>query len=477
MLLNQYMANKKMKVALIKPPRTYADYNKVPAFGIGYISACLKQRGIDCKIFDAHFNDWSQKETIVSVLEYRPDILGFTAMTHEIVQASQMASRLKEQLNAPTIVGGCHVTALHKRTLKEFFVFDYAVYGEGEKTMPDLIEFLQQGGTSPASDIPGVVFRDAQGNIYVNQPRQVLTPAELDRLPYPDFKDYYSEPQALTGKNVYYSIFTSRGCPYNCAFCMQVLGRKARRRSAENVVQEIEYAISHYGAHTFDFSDDIFLFDSRETRELLQLMIDTSLPERIRWSALVRANFVTRELLNLAKKAGCYRLEMGVESGDNEILKAIKKGITVEQVKNAVKIIKDSGISLGTYFILGHPNETTETLKKTVQLAVKLNTDSIAVGLMVPYPGTRIYEMAQQGEGGYRLVSEDWSEYDKYGGKALEVGELTFKELSSWQRKAFIYFYLKNFRLLDILRFIVQYRRGIFFMIKKFVTRWGEREA
>jgi radical SAM superfamily enzyme YgiQ (UPF0313 family) len=143
----------------------------------------------------------------------------------------------------------------------------------------------------------------------------------------------------------------------------------------------------------------------------------------------------------------------------------------VEQVKNAVKIIKGSGISLGTYFILGHPNETIETLKKTVHLAGELNTDSIAVGLMVPYPGTRIYEMAKRGEGGYRLVSEDWSEYDKYGGKALEVGKLTFEELGSWQRKTFIYFYLKNFRLLDILRFIVQYRRGISFMIKKFFTR------
>ena len=464
------MANK-IKVALIKPPRTYADYNRVPALGIGYISACLKQKGVDCKIFDAHFNDWSQKETIVRVLEYHPDVVGFTAMTHEIVQAAKMASQLKERLNTPAIVGGCHTTALPERTLKEFSVFDYGVYGEGEKTMPELVEFLQHGGTSPVSDIPGVVFRDAQGNIHVNRPREVLTPAELDRLPYPDLKDYYSGPQALAGKNACYSVFTSRGCPYNCVFCMQVLGRKIRRRSKENVIQEIEYAISHYDAHTFDFSDDIFLFNNRETRQLLQLMIDNSLPERMRWVALVRADLVNQELIDLAKRAGCYRLEMGVESGDNAILKAINKGITVEQVKNAVKIIKGSGISLGTYFILGHPNETIETLKKTVHLAGELNTDSIAVGLMVPYPGTRIYEMAKRGKGSYRLVSEDWSEYDKYGGKALEVGKLTFEELSSWQRKTFIYFYLKNFRLLDILRFIVQYRRGISFMIKKFFTR------
>jgi radical SAM superfamily enzyme YgiQ (UPF0313 family) len=206
---------------------------------------------------------------------------------------------------------------------------------------------------------------------------------------------------------------------------MQVLGKKIRRRSPESIFQEIEYAISHYGAHTFDFSDDIFLFDNRETREILRSMIEKGLPKRIHWSALIRANLVKPDLINLAKEAGCFRLEMGVESGDNEILKAINKGITVEQVREAVKIIKQSGLRLGTYYILGHPNETRETIKKTIRLATQLNTDTIAVGLMVPYPGTKIYEMAQRGEGGYRLLSTDWAEYDKYGGRALEVGGLT----------------------------------------------------
>lgn len=168
-------------------------------------------------------------------------------------------------------------------------------------------------------------------------------------------------------------------------------------------------------------------------------------------------------------------MEIGVESGDNEILKAINKGITVEQVRNAVKIIKDSGILVGTYFILGHPNETLETIKKTINLAAELNTHTIAVGLMVPYPGTKIYDMAQRGEGGYRLLTEDWSQYDKYGGRVLEVGELTFKQLSYWQAWAMIYFYLKNFRFLDLAKFFIKYRRGIVFMFEKSVARLRKR--
>jgi len=169
----------------------------------------------------------------------------------------------------------------------------------------------------------------------------------------------------------------------------------------------------------------------------------------------------------MPKKAGCCRLEMGVESGDNEILRAISKGITVEQVKRAVGIIKKAGIPLGTYYILGHPNETKQTLRKTVDLAAELNTDTIAVGLMVPYPGTMIYDMAVRGEGGYRLLAQDWSEYDKYCSKALEIEGLPHEELVKWQRRALIKLYLRNFRFLDGLKFFWQRKNAFVFVFKK----------
>jgi radical SAM superfamily enzyme YgiQ (UPF0313 family) len=229
----------------------------------------------------------------------------------------------------------------------------------------------------------------------------------------------------------------------------------------------MEQAMSRYAARTFDFYDDILLYDSPDTRNLLELMISKGFPERIRWCGVTRANLVKSDLMALAKKAGCFRLGLGVESGDDQILKTIGKGITVDQVRRAVKIIKEAGIAVDTYFILGHPNETEETVKKTIDLAVELNTDTIAVGLMVPYPGTRVFEMALRGEGGYHLISEDWSQYDKYGGKALELEGLPYDELVRWQRRALVDLYLKNFRPLDFLRYMWRRRSALLFFLRR----------
>jgi radical SAM superfamily enzyme YgiQ (UPF0313 family) len=233
----------------------------------------------------------------------------------------------------------------------------------------------------------------------------------------------------------------------------------------ENILAEIEHAVATYGAHTIDFADEVFLFDSPHTRGLLGAMIEQGLSRRITWTGLTRANFVKPDLIELAKRAGCKRLEMGVESGDDAILKGINKGITIAQVREAVRVIK--GIPLGTYFILGHPNETKETLRRTVRLAAELNTNEIAVGLMVPYPGTRVYEMAVRGEGGYRLLSEDWAEYDKYGGKALELAGVPYDYLAKLQKRAILWFYLRNLRLMDLMRFIWEKRHALYHLVKR----------
>ncbi len=463
-----------MKIALIKPPATYANWYRQPALGIAYICACLRAEGYDCKVFDGYFHSFSLDEIVEHVTEYNPDIVGITAMTHEIQQAATITSQINERITVPFVIGGCHVTALPERTLSEFPVFEYGICGEGEDTFVELVRHIEGTTSTGVRNILGLVFRE-NSDVITNEARPFSTEEELNSLPYPAIDNYYEKSKkTLANQNSYYVMFTSRGCPYKCAFCMQVMGRKVRRRSTQSIIDEMNYAIENYGAHTFNFADEIFLFDNKNTRDLMGLFIKHNLHKKIKWSALTRANFVTPELIALAKKAGCIRLEMGVESGDDQILCKIDKSITVEQVKKAVKIIKDAGIPLGTYYIFGHPNETVKTLRKTAELAINLNTDSIAVGLMVPYPGTRIWDLALQGKNGYHLLSQNWSEYDKYGGKVLEIDGLPYAELVRWQKRTLLNLYLKNFRFIDCFKFFWKRRRYIYFVIKQKITSIGK---
>lgn len=457
-----------MKMALVKPPATYADWYRRPVLGISYISSYLEANGKENKIFDSYYHSWSFEELCQKVIEYRPDIIGISSMTHEIALAAKIAGKIKQALDIPVIVGGSHATAMTEETLREFPHFDYLVYGEGERTTLELINSLSDDRNNITA-IKGICYRNDK-QIVNNGPRKFLTAEELDQLPYPAYYQYFVGKE-LADKGRYYTMFTTRGCPYGCVFCMQVLGRKVRRRSSKSVIAEIEYAQEKYGAYDFDFADEIFLFDCKETREILNTFCERKLFEGKKWSGLTRANFVDEELIALAKKAGCAHLEMGVESGDDEILKFIGKGITVQQVRKAVKIIKSAGISLCTYFILGHPQETRDSLKKTIDLAVELNSTSIAVGLMVPYPGTKVYEYAQNCEYGYKLISKDWSQYDKYGGRALELKDLPYEELLKWQKKAYVYFYIKNFRLKDAVKFIWTRKRALWFFLRKKLTK------
>lgn len=305
--------------------------------------------------------------------------------------------------------------------------------------------------------IEGIAWR-SRDKIKTNQPRKLIH--NLDSLPLPNYDHIKRRIET-------YPIFSSRGCPHNCIFCCRVLGNRIRVRSPKNVIDEIKHAISKFRPKLIDFADEIFTFPKERASAICDLMISEGLNKVIKWTAQSRVTGVDQELFDKMKEAGCVNVDFGVESGNPEVLRTIKKGITITDAWNAIKSAKKAGLKTGSYFIIGHPFETVQTIGDTIKLATKLNTDTVSFGIMVPYPGTEVYEMAVKGEGNYKLISKDWKDYDKQIGNALELDDLNRRELERWQRKAYTAFYVHNLRFLSMIRLIISQRKLLWKMLTK----------
>ncbi len=452
---------KGVRVALIRvrPPRIIESWDvaSYPHPGLAYIAAYLRSKGIDCKVYDAKFDPdlFDFDDLKRRLLEDEPDIIGFTAMTHEIDYTAEAAVEIKKiSPESVIVIGGVHVTALPRETLLNYPVFDIAVFGEGEHTAYELAKAFEQGLGLEA--IAGIVFRRGD-DLQVNESREWIR--NLDELPFPAWDLF---PRAKE-----YPVLTSRGCPFQCVFCMRVLGNKLRKRSAESVVEEIERMVRDFDSRRILFRDQTFGIDRKHLQELLDLLIAKGLHRKIKWMAQTRVDLVDYEILLRMKEAGCDQIDFGVESGNPDILKIIRKGITPEVAVNAVALAKKVGLECNSFFIIGHPFETFQTVQDTVNLAIKLNTTNVAFGIMVPYPGTEVYQMAKKGVGGYRLISKDWRDFNKTIGDALDLRQLDRKTLERLQLLAYFKFYLFNFRIMDLMKLFVGQRKVLIEYVKK----------
>ncbi|MGD2279307.1 MAG: radical SAM protein, partial [Candidatus Omnitrophota bacterium] len=277
---------------------------------------------------------------------------------------------------------------------------------------------------------------------------------DLDNLPFPGWKHFKNAKD--------YMIITSRGCPYDCVFCMQASGKKVRKRSSGKVIEEIENVLKERKPERFLFYDETFTLDKRKVHELCDLLIKKGLNKKIKWSVTTRVDAVDRDILGKMKQAGCDHIEFGVESGNEEMLKRIKKGITKQQAEKAVSLAKEMGFHTEGAFILGHPHENMKTALETIDFAAKLNPDIVQLGIMVPYPGTEVREMALRREGGYKMLSTDWSEYNKQLGNALELDELSRPDLEKLQLAGYLRLFIYNRRYLDLFKFALGFWREMF---------------
>lgn len=448
------------QVILINPPplslREKHDALNHPHLGLAYLAAYLRQNDFSCKPIDAKFERIDAEKLIQVIKEYKPILVGITAMTHEIGQAAKVAKMAKEVLPAAKIVlGGAHATALPKETLQQFPAFDMIVVGEGEITLLELIKTLTQGGD--LSNVAGLAFCSSSGEIILNGPRQFIE--NLDSIPFPAWDLF---PPSKT-----HTLITSRGCFGRCKFCMRVSGNKIRKRNTEKILEEFNMDIEKYGADQILVEDESFGADKNQAYPFLDALAKSGVSKKVKWVTQTRVDLVDEEFFKKLKAAGCVMVSFGVESGNEKILKEIGKGITLERARQSIALAKKVGLKTGSYFIIGHPGETKETAWDTIKFAAKINTHFVAFGIMVPYPGTEIYEMAKRGEGGYRIISSDWADFNKTIGSSLELETLSRKDLEKLQLMAYFIFYLKNLRFFDFFKLLIGERKVAFSVIKK----------
>jgi anaerobic magnesium-protoporphyrin IX monomethyl ester cyclase len=440
-----------MKVLLINPREKGNINTRLPEslnraqgayqpLGISYIAAVLEEDGFTVEILDLQAEDLTVDEARASISASKPDVVGITAMTSTL-QGALEAARLAKEAGAVVVLGGPQMAAYPKETLSYDYV-DYGVIGEGEYVMRDLVRAIKAG---KKPDMPGVVWKSADGVVGGEGFGLV---EDLDALPVParhllDMGKYHC---AITERK-FTTIISSRGCPYNCGFCFkQPCDRFPRYRSPAKVVDEMEECAKMYGTRWFMFYDDTIGVRREHIEGICNEIIKRRLD--VVWESPMRVNNVDERLLTLMRRAGCVRLRYGVESADEGILRLMRKGITVSQVRSVFEQTRKAGIETFGYFIIGYAHETVETIRKTIDLAKELDPDWVMFTVATPYPQTHLNDLAVE-EG---LIGGDYWRLFTLGGQTSRIPYFV-KDSDKWVKKAYREFYLRpRFILRKIMR-------------------------
>jgi len=423
--------------------------NTEPSFALVLLGAVARRAGHQVQCVEASAFNLTTAETLRRILAFGPDIVGITATTVGIHAAGELAASLRAAApGVHVIAGGCHVTAIPEETLDEFPALDLLVVGEGEQTFSELLSFVDTNHRLPP-DLAGTVIRD-KGTARRNPPRPVIR--DLDSLPLPawdmldGFPSAFRPSPARIRRWPCASVVLTRGCPNQCVFCdRSVFGNHCRSYSAAYAVNLIRELRDKYGVREILIEDDTFVLQRAHVQEFCERLLAEKID--VTWSCLGRADRVTPELLALMKRAGCWHIGFGIESGDPEILKAVHKNLDLEQVRQAVTWCRNAGIETKGFFIVGFPGETPASMEATRLFALSLPLDDISVMQMTPFPGSALYSMA--GKAGQ--FDTDWRKMNALNTVFVPTG-LTAGQLEAARARMIRTFYFRPGIMLGHLR-------------------------
>jgi len=439
-----------MNVALVNPPffDVYKGFEEAarlgasyPPSGLLYLAGKLLADGHNVRIYDMDIERLTVEDLMVRLRDFNPGIIGMGATTPIMARAEDISERIKQEMDTPIVLGGIHVTIEREAAMRAAPHIDYAVLGEGEITLSDLVASMES--SNDVTKVPGLLVR--LGDEIIQTPARDLI-RDLDTLNFPPrelLAGQYNWLAPNKGNIPIAVLFTKRGCPFMCSFCSQhsMYGRKIRSRSVENVLEELDHIINRMGIDHILILDDTLVVDRKWMLHLCREIRERKLV--FTWEGMARASHVDKELIQAMADVGLVRLSFGIESGDDEVLKRIHKGVTTTQIRQAYKWAKEAGIETRGSAIIGHPGETQKTAWRTVRFLWSLHhLDQVYLNIMVPYPGTEVFELASRSEAGYRLLSLDYNDYIRYEKSVLEVNDLDSDALRKIQKIALLGFYL-----------------------------------
>lgn len=435
------------KILLINPPcinlypGARAFISKHPPLGLAYLASFLEKNNIEVEIYDSFAEDASMKDVEKRIIATDADIIGLTSVTATIREAIQIATIAKKH-NKKTIIGGVHVTALPGWALNRYDCFDYEVIGEGEITLYELMK-----GEKP-EEIDGIAYRIGN-EVVVNKRRNLIE--DLSIIPFPkrsSLKNNLYKPslKEFPRSKTFFTMITSRGCPFQCIFCASktIWGLGVRTRPLADVIAELE-ELKRMGMEQLLIADDMFTVNADRVEQICKKIKSFD----IQWGCKARVDCVTPEMLKLLRYSNCAFIEYGIESGSQKILDIMKKGITLEQIRKTLELTKYAGIRTNCSFIIGNIGETEATLRETIRLAKELNPHHAQFGILAPYPGTEAYEIAKK-EGYLIKGFEDYTN-PKYSDPVISLPSISPKRIKKILARAYISFYLNPQR---IFRFI-----------------------
>jgi len=439
-----------MKVLIINPPwpgKGYGTrsqnriikhrsdkYLQYPIF-LAYSASQLIRSGHVMSYIDSVIQDYDMNQTLLEARRAEPDAIFMETTTPSIEADYENIHQLKKATGAKVVVGGPHATYFHRSVLEECPAIDVVIRHEFDTKIARVVSNLDD-----LQAVAGITYRNG-GGIFDNGDGELEQ--NLDEIPFPnrDIVPWSWYLEAWYSRQPFMNMMTSRGCPYHCSFCLwpqSMYGHKQRFRSVDNVVEEIRFLVSRYGVKELNIDDGTFTTNKGRMIEFCQKLRD--LGASLIWTCNGRVDNLDDEMLAEMKKSGCKMIRLGVESGSQEVLESIRKGLTIKQIEDGVRLVKKHGIQALGGFMFGFPYDSKETVEQTIQLAKKLSPDQVQFSISMCYPGTSLYDYAKKNN---LLLVNSFKEFDMTYGPVVKTVDMERGDLKNILARAYREFYFR----------------------------------